>query len=77
MLEHSQFAQHPVALGGVVRGVAVGAVVGLSLLPFVAVHIHDVGMIVFHGFAGSLLLSLLGLWLSAETKDRRFDEDAA
>ena len=49
------------ALGGVVRGVAVGVVVGLSLLPFVVVHIHDVGMIVFHGLAGSLLLSLLGL----------------
>jgi ABC-2 type transport system permease protein len=49
------------ALGGVVRGVAVGIIVGFSLLPFVAVHIHDVGMIVFHGLAGSLLLSLLGL----------------
>jgi len=49
------------ALGGVVRGVAVGVVVAISLLPFVPVHVHDLTLIVFHGLAGSLLLSLLGL----------------
>jgi len=49
------------ALGGVIRGLVVGVVVAACLLPFVTVHIHHVGYILFHGVAASLLLSLLGV----------------
>ncbi len=49
------------ALGGVVRGVVVGAAVALCLAPFVTLHVHSAGFVVFHGLAASLLLSLLGL----------------
>lgn len=49
------------ALGGVVRGLAVGGVVALCLLPFVRIHVHAAGFIVFHGLAAVLLLSLLGV----------------
>ncbi len=49
------------ALGGVTRGVMVGAVVALSMLPFVAFHVAHPALVVFHAFAASLLLSMLGV----------------
>jgi len=49
------------ALGGVIRGLVVGVVVAGCLLPFVTIHIHHVGFILFHALAASLLLSLLGV----------------
>ena len=47
--------------GGVVRGMMVGAVVGLSMLPFVDLHPALPLLVLYHAFAGCLLLSLLGL----------------
>jgi ABC-2 type transport system permease protein len=49
------------ALGGVARGLVVGLAVATCLLPFVKIHIHHLGYVLFHGLAASLLLSLLGI----------------
>jgi ABC-2 type transport system permease protein len=49
------------ALGGVTRGILVGVVVAAAMAVFVPLHIHDVAFALFHAFAASLLLSLLGL----------------
>ncbi len=49
------------ALGGVVRGLVVGGAVALCLVPFVRIHVHAAGFILFHGLAAALLLSLLGV----------------
>ncbi|SDH38097.1 ABC transporter permease [Roseospirillum parvum] len=46
---------------GVTRGLLVGLAVGLAMSLFVTVHIHDVGMILFHAVGASLMLSLLGM----------------
>jgi ABC-2 type transport system permease protein len=48
------------AIGGVARGLVVGAVVAVSLAPLVPMHLVHVGYIVFHAIAASLLLSLIG-----------------
>ncbi|MBL8699548.1 MAG: ABC transporter permease [Alphaproteobacteria bacterium] len=49
------------ALGGVIRGLVVGGSVAIFLLPFVRLHVHAPGFIVFHALAASLMLSFLGL----------------
>jgi len=49
------------ALGGVTRGVLVGLVVALAMAIFVPLGLHAPAFVVFHAFAASLLLSLLGL----------------
>lgn len=49
------------ALGGVTRGIVVGCVVAGAMAVFVSFQIHDVLFVVFHAFAASLLLSLLGV----------------
>ncbi|MGO8915380.1 MAG: ABC transporter permease [Stellaceae bacterium] len=49
------------ALGGVTRGVLVGVVVAGAMALFVPLHLYDPAFILFHAFAASLLLSLLGL----------------
>ncbi len=49
------------AAGGVARGLLVGAVVAACLSPFVPLHLHAPLLIVFHGIAASLLLSLIGI----------------
>jgi ABC-2 type transport system permease protein len=48
-------------LGGVVRGLLVGAVVAVALAPFVTLHAAAPGYIIFHALAASTLLSLVGL----------------
>lgn len=63
------------ALGGVARGVAVGVTVGLCLMPLVAIHVHSPFFIIFHGLAGSLLLSLLGI--AGGIWSQKFDHIAA
>ncbi|MBI3451849.1 MAG: ABC transporter permease [Rhodospirillales bacterium] len=63
------------AAGGVVRGLVVGAVVAICLLPFVTIHIAHPGWIVFHGFMASLMLSLLGV--AAGVWSEKFDHIAA
>ena len=61
--------------GGVTRGVLVGFVTALAILPFAGLSIHDPFFIVFHAVAASMLLSLLGaiggIW------SERFDHIAA
>ena len=47
--------------GGICRGLVVGLVVGLSMLPFVPVHVAMPGLVLFHAVSGCLLLALLGL----------------
>jgi len=49
------------ALGGVTRGVCVGLVVGLTMWAFVPIRIVHPGLVLFHAFAASLMLSVLGL----------------
>ena len=49
------------ALGGVTRGLIVGVVVALAMAVVVPVSIQNWGLVLFHAFAASLLLSLLGL----------------
>ncbi len=63
------------ALGGVTRGVVVGVAMALAILPFAPVHIHDPGLIIFHGLAASLMLSTLGLL--AGLWSEKFDHIAA
>ena len=63
------------ALGGVARGVAVGVTVAVCLTPLVTVHVHSLFFIVFHGVAGSLLLSLLGI--AGGIWSQKFDHIAA
>jgi ABC-2 type transport system permease protein len=63
------------ALGGVARGVAVGVTVGVCLTPLVTIHVHEPFFIIFHGLAGSLLLSLLGI--AGGIWSQKFDHIAA
>jgi ABC-2 type transport system permease protein len=49
------------ALGGVTRGLVVGAVVTLATWCFVPLRVHDLSAVVFYAIAASLLLSLLGI----------------
>jgi ABC-2 type transport system permease protein len=63
------------ALGGVVRAAVVGAVVALCLWPFVALHVHSAFLILFHGLAASLLLSLIGM--AGAIWSEKFDHIAA
>ena len=63
------------ALGGVARGVAVGLTVGICLMPLVTIHVHAPLFILFHGIAGSLLLSCLGV--AGGIWSQKFDHIAA
>jgi ABC-2 type transport system permease protein len=49
------------ALGGVTRGLVVGAVVTIAIWCFVPLHIVDLAALLFNAIAASLLLSLLGI----------------
>ncbi|HEX9702998.1 MAG TPA: ABC transporter permease [Rhodospirillales bacterium] len=49
------------AMGGVTRGVMVGFVVAMAMLPFVPMKVHALGFVLYHGFMASLMLSLLGI----------------
>jgi ABC-2 type transport system permease protein len=50
-----------VALGGVTRGLVVGCAVSLAMAVFVPMHLHSLGLAVYHAVMGSLMLSLLGM----------------
>jgi ABC-2 type transport system permease protein len=63
------------AMGGIVRGIAVGIVVALCLLPFVILHVHAWGWIAFNGLMASTLLSLLGI--AGGVWSEKFDHIAA
>jgi ABC-2 type transport system permease protein len=49
------------AVGGVTRGLAVGAVAMLAMAAFVPVQVHDWGVLLFFAVQAALLLSLLGI----------------
>lgn len=49
------------AMAGATRGVVVGAIVGVSMLPFVEIHIVHVWAVLVFSLLASLMLSLLGL----------------
>ncbi len=49
------------ALGGMFRGVVVGCVVAVVMLPFVPLHAEHVLAMVYFAASGSLMLSLLGI----------------
>ncbi len=49
------------AVGGMTRGLVVGMAIGIGMLPFVTLHIHDWGYILFHATGASMILSLLGV----------------
>ena len=49
------------ALGGLTRGLLVGVLVALVMLPFVTLGLAHPGFVVFHAVAACLLLALLGL----------------
>jgi ABC-2 type transport system permease protein len=49
------------ALGGMTRGLIVGLVVAATMALFVPMHVALPGFALFHAFAASLLLSLLGV----------------
>jgi ABC-2 type transport system permease protein len=63
------------AMGGVVRGLVVGAAVALCLLPFVSMRLHAPVFVLFHGLAAALLLSLLGI--AGGIWSQKFDHIAA
>jgi ABC-2 type transport system permease protein len=63
------------ALGGATRGIVVGLVVGLAMWVAVPLRIHDLGFVLFHAVAASLLLSLLGL--AGGIWSEKFDHIAA
>jgi ABC-2 type transport system permease protein len=48
-------------IGGMMRGLLVGVIVGVSMLPFVTFSIHSLGHVLFHALGASLMLSLLGI----------------
>ncbi|MEX2647686.1 MAG: ABC transporter permease [Alphaproteobacteria bacterium] len=49
------------ALGGVTRGLLVGGVVTLAIMPFVPMDMAHPAFVLFHAVAASLLLALLGV----------------
>ena len=49
------------AFGGMARGLLVGLVVGLAMLPFVSLQMANPGHVLFYAVAASLMLSLLGI----------------
>jgi len=49
------------SLGGMTRGILVGAAVLIAMAFFVTIHVHSVGYILFHAVSASLMLSLLGI----------------
>lgn len=63
------------SLGGVTRGLVVGAVVAAAMAVVVPIHIAYPALMLFHAFAASLLLSVLGV-IAAIWADK-FDHIAA
>ncbi len=64
-----------IAMGGVTRGLLVGLVLAVAMLPFVHLEVHHVGFVLFHAVAASLLLSLIGVITAIWAE--KFDQMAA
>lgn len=63
------------AMGGVSRGLVVGLVLAVVMLPFVHLQVHQLGFIILHAVAASLMLSLVGLVTAIWAE--KFDQLAA
>lgn len=63
------------AMAGVTRGLMVALAVGLSMLPFAEIRVHDGLAALYFVFAGSLILSLIGI--VAGLWSQKFDHMAA
>ena len=63
------------AAGGIVRGMVVGGVVAICLLPLVTIHVSSPFWIVFHGLMASTMLALLGI--AGGVWSEKFDHIAA
>ncbi|WP_374467280.1 ABC transporter permease [Ferrovibrio sp.] len=63
------------AMAGVTRGFMVALAVGLSMLPFAEIRVHDWLAALYFVFAGSLILSLIGI--IAGLWSQKFDHMAA
>jgi ABC-2 type transport system permease protein len=63
------------ALGGVTRGLMVGLVVAVAVLPFVPLHVAHWLPVLYFGFMASLMLSLLGILTGLWSE--KFDHMAA
>ncbi|MDH3230034.1 MAG: ABC transporter permease [Alphaproteobacteria bacterium] len=50
-----------IALGGTTRGLVVGAATLLGMRAFITFGVHDIFFVLFHAFAASLMLALLGM----------------
>ena len=50
-----------IALGGATRGLVVGVAVGVVVAFVVDMHIHSLGLILFHAIGASMMMSLLGV----------------
>lgn len=50
-----------VAMGGVARGLLVGAAVLVAMLFFIPLHVVSIPLVLFHALAASLLLAFLGM----------------
>lgn len=59
-------------MGGVTRGIMVGILVTLAMLPFIPLTIHSIGFAVFYLIISSMLLALLGMFtgIISETFDQ-------
>ncbi len=64
-----------IAMGGVTRGIFVGAAVTLAMSIVVGFQITNIGLILYHAFMASLMLALLGIL--AGTWADKFDHMAA
>jgi ABC-2 type transport system permease protein len=62
-------------LGGLTRGIAVGLACALSMAVVADLHLHNIGLIVFHTIAGCLLMSSLGIMAAVWAE--KFDHMAA
>jgi len=48
-------------MGGVTRGIAVGLTVGIVMAFFVDLGMHNLALVLYHGIAASMMLSLFGM----------------
>ncbi|TAL03426.1 MAG: multidrug ABC transporter permease [Rhodospirillaceae bacterium] len=48
-------------LGGVTRGAVVGTATLVTMSPFADLHVYNLGLILFHGLAGCLMMSTVGV----------------
>lgn len=63
------------AMGGVTRGILVGTVVAVAMLPFIGLNIAHVWAVIYFGLAAALMLSLLGILTGIWAE--KFDHTAA